>query len=286
MEQARLQETGAGEGLPAWPPVARRDFLGVPLDCLTLAEIVALADAAMRDRCAIRQVSINVAKFIAMRHNRELDQDVRSSNLVNVDGMGVFWAARLFGVQVPERVAGIDLFDAVLGLCATRGYRPFFLGAQAGILARAVAGVQLRHRGLLFAGWRDGYFNAVDEAAVVAEIAASHADCLFIGMPTPRKERFLARYGEALGVPFVMGVGGSFDVLAGAIRRAPAPIQAIGLEWLFRLAQEPLRLGPRYVKSNAAFAAILARALAGRLFSGSNGLRMRQKRAASTTKYL
>ena len=267
MEQACLPDAGIGARVPQAPAGARRDVLGAPVDCLTLAETVGFADAAMRDRRPLRQVSINVAKFVAMRQNPELDADVRSSDLVNVDGMGIFWAARLLGVPVPQRVAGIDLFEALLGLCATRGYLPFFFGAQREVLAGAVAAAQARHRGLLFAGWRNGYFNEEEEAGVVEEIAASQADCLFIGMPTPRKERFLARHGAALGVPFIMGVGGSFDVLAGHVRRAPAPIQAIGLEWLFRLTQEPRRLGPRYLKSNAAFAAILTRALAAKLFS-------------------
>lgn len=269
MEQACDQGAEIGSG-PTWaaPSSARRDFLGVPIDCLTLAETVAAADAAMRDRRPLRQVSINVAKFVAMRSNAELDSDVRSSDLVSIDGMGILLAARLLGIGVPGRVAGIDLFERLLDLCARRGYRPFFLGARPEVVAEAVATAQARHSGLFFAGYRDGYFDANQEGSVVTEIAASRADCLFIGMPTPRKERFLARHGEALGVPFVMGVGGSFDVLAGVVRRAPVVVQALGLEWLFRMAQEPLRLGPRYLKSNAAFAAILTRALAVKLFSG------------------
>lgn len=246
---------------------ARRDFLGVPIDGLTLVQTVAAADAAMASRRPLRQVSINVAKFVAMRRDAELDTDVRSSDLISVDGMGILWAARLLGLKIPERVAGIDLFDRLLALCATRGYRPFFLGARPAVVTEAVAAAEKSHPGLLFAGYRNGYFSENEEAGVVSEIKASQADCLFIGMPTPRKERFLARHAEALQVPFVMGVGGSFDVLAGVVRRAPAALQTLGLEWLYRMVQEPLRLGPRYLKTNAAFAAILARALAAKLLS-------------------
>ena len=217
----------------------------------------------------LRQVSINVAKFVAMRENPELDQDVRTSDLINVDGMGILWAARVLGLDVPERVAGIDLFESVLALCAAHGYRPFLLGARQEILERAVEVARERYAGLLFAGWRNGYFSGSEEGGVVSEIKASQADCLFIGMPTPRKERFLASHGGKLGVPFVMGVGGSLDVLAGAVRRAPPLIQAFGLEWLFRMAQEPRRLGPRYLKTNAAFACILIKALGRNLFSAS-----------------
>lgn len=104
---------------------------------------------------------------------------------------------------------------------------------------------------------------------MVAAIKSSRPDCLFIGMPTPRKERFLARHRDELGVPFIMGVGGGLDVLAGQVRRAPPLVQRIGLEWLFRTAQEPLRLGPRYLATNAAFAGIIAKALTLKLFSKS-----------------
>jgi N-acetylglucosaminyldiphosphoundecaprenol N-acetyl-beta-D-mannosaminyltransferase len=222
----------------------------------------------MRGRHVLRQVSINVAKFVAMRSNPELDRDVRSSDLVSVDGMGILWAARLFGIAVPERVAGVDLLDRVLDLCASGGFRPYFLGARPEIVSSAVAAAQARHPGIVFAGWRDGYFSAEAEPGVIAAIRASQADCLFIGMPTPHKERLLARYRDELGVPFVMGVGGAFDVLAGKVRRAPRFIQAFGLEWLYRTMQEPLRLAPRYLKTNAAFAVILARAMLARHLPG------------------
>jgi N-acetylglucosaminyldiphosphoundecaprenol N-acetyl-beta-D-mannosaminyltransferase len=246
----------------------RQVLLGAPIDCLSLAETVAAADAAMRGRCRLRQVSMNVAKLVAMRRNSELDADVRSSDLVSIDGMGILWAARLLGIKVAERVAGIDLLDRVLALCAVRGYRPFFLGARPDVVAEAVAATHKRHPGLLFAGYRNGYFSQNEENGVVAEIQESHADCLFIGMPTPRKERFLASHGDTVGVPFIMGVGGSFDVLAGIVQRAPGPVQALGLEWLYRMAQEPLRLGPRYLKTNLVFAGIVARALLAKLGRG------------------
>ena len=238
----------------------RREFIGMPIDCLTRAETVALAEAAMRERRSLRQVSINVAKFIAMRSDPELDRDVRSGDLISIDGMGILWAARLLGIEVSERVAGVDLMEDLLELCAEKGYRPYFLGARPAVLEAAVASVSKRMPGIRFAGAHDGYFTPAEEAAVVAEIRAARADCLFIGMPTPRKERFLARYVDELGVPFIMGVGGGLDVLSGEIRRASALVQELGLEWLYRTLQEPRRLLPRYLKTNARFAAVLAKA--------------------------
>lgn len=239
----------------------RRVFLDAPIDCLTMTETLAAIETALRERTLLLHVCLNVAKFVAMRSNQELDRDVRASHLISVDGMGIVWAARLLGIAVPERVSGVDLMDRVLALCAAKGYRPYFLGATPAVLDGALAAARTRYPCLAIAGARNGYFGPDDEQTVVEAIRASHADCLFIGMPTPIKERFLNRYRDGLGIPFIMGVGGSLDVLAGHVRRAPRWAQAIGCEWLWRMLQEPRRLGPRYVKTNAAFAGILAKAV-------------------------
>lgn len=245
--------------VPAEPSHVRREFLGVPIDCLTMGETLAVIEETMQRRALLHHVCLNVAKFVAMRSNAELERDVRSARLVSVDGMGIVWAARLLGIAVPERVAGIDVMAGVLGLCAAKGYRPYLLGARTDILEAAIARLRHRHPTLTLAGWRNGYFKPAEEPEIVATIRISNADCLFIGMPTPYKERFLFKHRAALGVPFIMGVGGSFDVLAGHVRRAPSLLQTAGLEWLFRLIQEPTRLGPRYLATNLAFAAILAK---------------------------
>jgi N-acetylglucosaminyldiphosphoundecaprenol N-acetyl-beta-D-mannosaminyltransferase len=247
-------------------PESRENFLGVPIDCLTLAETVAAADRAMRDRQTCQHVCLNVAKFVAMRRNAELDDDVRSSHIVSVDGMGIVWAARLLGLTVPERVPGVDVMEGVIKLCAVKEYRPFLLGARSDVLQEAVINLRCKFPGLELAGSRDGYFTPEEERDVVEAIKSSRADCLFIGMPTPRKERFLARHRDILGVPFIMGVGGGLDILAGRVQRAPPLVQVTGLEWLFRTAQEPLRLAPRYLVTNAAFAGIMVKALILRLF--------------------
>jgi N-acetylglucosaminyldiphosphoundecaprenol N-acetyl-beta-D-mannosaminyltransferase len=133
------------------------------------------------------------------------------------------------------------------------------------VLDRAIAAARRRWPRLQFAGARNGYFQSDDEPIVVEQIRRSGADCLFIGMPTPRKERFLHEHRERLGVPFIMGVGGSFDVLAGAVARAPAPMQRMGLEWLYRTWQEPRRMWRRYLETNLAFVGLVASAVVIRL---------------------
>lgn len=236
-------------------------FLGCPINVLTMDETVELARGSMRDRTRLQHVALNVAKLVNARSDRVLAADVSSSDVVSIDGMGIVWGARLLGLPVKERVAGVDLLSRLLAVCAEDGFRPYFLGATSKLLQLAVAQAQARHPGLRFAGFRDGYFKPDQEADVVREIRDSGADCLFIGMPTPRKERFLAAHRDELNVPFIMGVGGAFDVLSGHVQRAPLRMQALGLEWLYRIYQEPRRMWWRYARTNVLFAAILGREL-------------------------
>lgn len=232
-------------------------LLDTPVDLLSRRETVDRAVAAMTGRVPTVHAALNVAKFVEMRRNAELRRDVEGADIVGLDGMGLVLALRLFGVRGVERVAGIDLMEALLAECARHGLKPYVLGARAEMLARAHEAAKARWPGLILAGMRDGYFTAGEEGSVVAAIRASGADCLFVAMPTPRKERFLNRHAAALGIPFVMGVGGAIDVLAGATRRAPRWMQRSGLEWLYRLIQEPRRMFRRYASTNLRFAALM-----------------------------
>jgi N-acetylglucosaminyldiphosphoundecaprenol N-acetyl-beta-D-mannosaminyltransferase len=239
----------------------RQQFLGCPIDILTMAETVDVARNAMRGRYRVHHTALNVAKLVNMRRNPILAADVAASDLITMDGMGIVWGARLVGLPTTCRVAGIDLLTEILSLCAREGFRPYFLGATPAVLRRAAERVHESHPAIQLAGMRDGYFSAEDEQKIVDNIRDSGADCLFIGMPTPKKERFLAAHRDELGIPFVMGVGGSFDVLAGHVRRAPGAAQKLGLEWAYRLLQEPRRLWWRYTETNAIFAGLLAHAM-------------------------
>lgn len=239
----------------------RASFLGCPIDLLTMAETVERARTAMRTRRRLQHVALNVAKFINMRSDPVLAADVANSDVVSIDGMGILWGARALGLPATSRVAGVDLLDELLAVCARDGFRPYFLGATRTVLHQAVQHARDRHPSLVFAGRHDGYFTREQESDVVRDIQSSGADCLFIGMPTPRKERFLAAHRDELGVPFIMGVGGAFDILAGNVRRAPVQIQKLGLEWLYRIYQEPGRMWWRYAKTNTLFAGVLAQAV-------------------------
>jgi N-acetylglucosaminyldiphosphoundecaprenol N-acetyl-beta-D-mannosaminyltransferase len=143
-------------------------------------------------------------------------------------------------------------------LATRKHYRVYVLGGEREVLDRALARLRREYPALTIVGHHDGYFSEDDEPAVAAEIRASRADMLFVAMPSPRKEYFLARWGDELEVPFTMGVGGAIDVVAGTRRRAPVLLQRLGLEWSFRLVQEPKRLFRRYLVTNTRFISMVA----------------------------
>ena len=206
-----------------------------------------------------QHVAINAAKLVAMQRDEELREIVAECQLVSADGQAVVWASRLLGDPLPARVAGIDLMQALLELSERRGYRVFFLGAKHDVLERAIANARKSHPELQVVGARDGYFDDGDAAAVAEAVRAAAPDILFVAMPSPKKEYWLARYGKLIDVPFVMGVGGSVDVLAGETRRAPDWMQRTGLEWAYRLGQEPRRLFRRYLVGNLQFCLLVLR---------------------------
>jgi N-acetylglucosaminyldiphosphoundecaprenol N-acetyl-beta-D-mannosaminyltransferase len=240
-------------------PSNRADILGCPIDRVGIDEAVERCRELIEETGrTTSQVSVNAAKLVAIRDDAELRELVLRCDLVTADGQSVVWASRLLGDALPERVAGIDLMQRLLELAEHRGHRVFFLGATPQVLARAVATIKARHPRLHVAGSRDGYFRPDEAQRVRDEIRAAAPDILFVAMSSPHKERWVAAAAD-LGVGFAMGVGGSLDVVAGLVRRAPRLVQRLGLEWLFRLAQEPRRLLRRYLTTNTRFLALLIR---------------------------
>jgi N-acetylglucosaminyldiphosphoundecaprenol N-acetyl-beta-D-mannosaminyltransferase len=237
----------------------RSQLLGVSLDPVTMGQAVARCAAAVERGGYLSVGMVNAAKVIAMRADETLRGAVTGCELVLADGQSVVWASRLLGAPVPERVAGIDLFTELLGEAERRAEPVFFLGARQRVLDQMLARLREQHPGLAVAGARNGYFAPGEEADVARAVRESGARLLFVGMSSPRKELFVSRWGPRTGAAVVHGVGGSFDVLGGITRRAPAWYQEHGLEWLYRVRQEPRRLGRRYLTTNAAFITLVAR---------------------------
>ncbi|MEO3807821.1 WecB/TagA/CpsF family glycosyltransferase [Sphaerisporangium sp. B11E5] len=243
----------------AAPPAPRRELVGVAFDPLTMEQAVARCVTAVDNRENLTIGVVNAAKAVRMAEDALLRDSVTSCDLVVADGQAIVWASRLLGRPLPERVAGIDLFTSLMAEGARRGHSAYFLGARPEVLEKVVERVRAEYPGLRVAGGRDGYFTDDDAPRVAAAIGAARPDLLFLGMTSPKKEIFLARYADDIKAGVVHGVGGSFDVLAGKVRRAPVPMQRLGLEWLYRFLQEPVRLGPRYLSTNTRFAWMVAK---------------------------
>ena len=237
----------------------RITLLGVEIDALTMDETLERCDAVIRDGGYAQHMAINAAKLVSLRDDDRLRAIINRCELINADGQSVVWASRLFGTPLPERVAGIDLMHELMDLAADRQYPIYILGARQEVLEQAVGKLREQHPNLPIAGYRNGYFSEEDTAEVCATIEASGARMLFVAMSTPRKEYFLGEHGRSLGVSLVMGVGGAIDVVAGITARAPRAWQRAGLEWLYRLLQEPRRMFGRYARTNSRFVWLVAR---------------------------
>lgn len=238
------------------------------IDALDMDATVARCEELIETRGFAQHVAINAAKLVSMKEDPKLREVVERCELVTADGQAVVWASRILGDPLPTRVAGIDLFQSLLALAARRGLRVFILGAKPEVLGQAAARILERHPSLELAGTRHGYFGDSEDADVAAEVKAARADMLFVAISSPKKEYWLGRYGRQIGVPFVMGVGGSIDVLAGQTRRAPPALQRLGLEWAYRLGQEPKRLWRRYLVTNTKFVWLVMTALVTRRAAG------------------
>ncbi|MEO6361742.1 MAG: WecB/TagA/CpsF family glycosyltransferase [Caldimonas sp.] len=243
---------------------ARVRILNGTFDALTMQEA---ADAVFGFLHSGRRgwlSTVNVAMLMSMRRDSALQSFVDRAAIVVADGQPLVWCAPLFDGRLPERVAGIDLIEAVCTRAENAQVGVYLLGSTTPLLGRAMANLGSRYPNLRIDG-SDGYFALEEEEARADAIAATHSAILLVGMGSPRQEEFIQRQWNRLGVGVAIGVGGSFDVLAGHRFRAPLPLRRAGLEWLVRLVQEPTRLLPRYLISNSLFSWLIINTLMTRL---------------------
>jgi N-acetylglucosaminyldiphosphoundecaprenol N-acetyl-beta-D-mannosaminyltransferase len=233
------------------------ELFGLPVDALTIDQTVEAVREMVSRGGAHQHVSLNAAKVLAARDDPRLAEIIRRCDLVSADGMSVVWAGRLLGARLPERVAGIDLFIRLVETAERDGRSVYFLGARSEVVEQVATVFGRRHPRLRIAGLHDGYW--ADDEQLVEDVRRAQADLLFLAIPSPRKEFWLFDRLDDLGVRFAMGVGGSFDVVAGITGRAPLIVQRLGLEWGWRLIQEPRRMWRRYLVGNLAFVGLTAR---------------------------
>lgn len=247
------------------------ELLGLSFEGLDMESVVGRClEWCHAPRTAHTIITANASHLCMMRRDPELRTSCRAGNLVVADGMSVVWALRAAGMPVPERVAGVDLMARLLEMGGQQHLRVYFLGARTEVVMKLARDCQLKYPGLTIAGTRDGYFSSSEHAAIVEDIRDRAPHILFVGMPSPFKETWCQRYRDHLEVPVILGVGGSFDVLAGYIARAPRWVQSIGLEWFWRLMMEPRKLWKRYLTTNSEFVWIAGREIFARRFGATS----------------
>jgi N-acetylglucosaminyldiphosphoundecaprenol N-acetyl-beta-D-mannosaminyltransferase len=232
-------------------------MMGCRIDNLTMEETLQTVEGFIASGSPHQHVVVNVDKLVKAQRDSHLRRIINECALINADGMPVVWASRLLGKPLKERVAGVDLFHALMVRASERGWRVYLLGATQEVVEEVQRRYAARYPGLVFAGVRNGYWKPEEEPEVVEQIAASRPDLLFVAISSPKKEQFLGSFQARMRVPFAMGVGGSFDVAAGKVRRAPVWMQKAGLEWFFRFLQEPRRMFRRYFVEDMAFFGLL-----------------------------
>ncbi len=198
-------------------------------------------------------LTVNASILVMMQDDEKLLQIGRESDWTVPDGVPVVWASHLVGTPLESRVAGVDLMWELLRAADQNELRAYFLGAKQEVLDRLLTIIAETFPGLTVAGSRNGYFGPDEHEHIAQEIRDTNPDILFIGMPTPFKEFWCYDYREQLNTPVLLGVGGSFDVHAGYIKRAPRWMQSIGMEWFWRLIMEPRKMWKRYLVTNSRF---------------------------------
>lgn len=234
----------------------RYSILNTYVNAISLDETVDEVEKIIAKGVPTQHVVINASKVNLMEADHELASIVNECPLINADGASIVWAAKKLGVPLRERVTGIDLFQRLVGLASEKGYSIYLFGAKEEVVTKVKAIFEDRYPGIQIAGYRNGYFTEADEPQIVSDMAASGADMMFVAFSSPKKEYWVHKYIDQIGIPFVMGVGGSFDVVAGVTDRAPTWMQKHGLEWFYRFIQEPGRLWKRYIIGNLKFVAL------------------------------
>jgi len=238
----------------------RRELLECPFDPVTMHSAVdQCLEWCHGPRVPHTVITANAGILCMMRRDPELREACHRGDLIVADGMSVVWTSRLAGIPFPERVAGVDLTGKLLEAASAHRLSAYFLGARPEVVGELVRRCARDYPGLKVAGSRDGYFGPAEHQGIVDHIRQAAPHMLFVGMPSPFKETWCERHRAALNVPLIMGVGGTFDVLAGHVRRAPRPAQSMGLEWLWRLAMEPRKMWKRYLVTNTEYLWLAAR---------------------------
>jgi N-acetylglucosaminyldiphosphoundecaprenol N-acetyl-beta-D-mannosaminyltransferase len=219
----------------------------IRINPLSRTEFLSVISKSTREGRQIAQFGVNSATINDIVRNDEFRHIINNADLVHIDGMSVVWALRSFGYTIPERVATPDLADDILTMADSEGLSLFLFGAKQNTLELCRQRIEAKFPNIKIAGCRNGYYRPEEEKEIFEMINESSPDILLLGMSSPKKELFFESYRHKINARYILGVGGYFDIVSGIIKRAPRWMQNTGLEWLFRLLQEPRRLWKRYL---------------------------------------
>ncbi len=234
-------------------PINRFKILNTYVNAMTMDETLSCVEGIIHKGVPTQHVVINASKVNLMEKDSELRRIVNSCPLINADGASILWAAKRLGVPLKERVTGIDLFTKLVERANEKGYKIYLFGAKEEVVVKVKQIFEEKYPDLKIVGYRNGYFTDADEPEMVENMAKSGADMMFVAFSSPKKEYWVNKYIDKLNIPFVMGVGGSFDVVSGMTDRAPLWMQKHSLEWFYRFLQEPRRMWKRYFVGNTKF---------------------------------
>jgi N-acetylglucosaminyldiphosphoundecaprenol N-acetyl-beta-D-mannosaminyltransferase len=219
---------------------SRQKVLGYPVDVVDQARALEVIESAWENHRSLHIVTLNAEMVVAAQQDAQLDRIIRHAHLIIPDGAGVVWAVRLSGEHI-ERLPGIELASAALDHAARYDKRVALIGGRPEVLRKLVEDLPEKHKGLDVVAWNDGYFTADDAESVVDKIAEHDPDLILVALGVPKQEYFIDQWSHAFPRAIMIGVGGSFDVWAGEIKRAPKFMRDLHLEWLYRLIVEPWR---------------------------------------------
>ncbi|MCI7613073.1 MAG: WecB/TagA/CpsF family glycosyltransferase [Selenomonadaceae bacterium] len=224
-------------------PLKQVEILGVKVNSLTMAQAVEAVQQFIAEKRVALVATANAEMLMRATRDAELKDILNQADLVVPDGAGTVWAAGHLGEPMPERVAGFDLAQELMREAPARGDRIYFFGSAPGVADKAKAKAEELYPGIQVVGTRNGFFSEADEPGIIAEIRAARPDILLAALGVPKQEKWLSRHMQELQVPVSIGVGGTLDVMAGVMERAPLWMQKAKLEWLFRGLKQPSRAG-------------------------------------------
>ncbi|MBR1396259.1 MAG: WecB/TagA/CpsF family glycosyltransferase [Selenomonadaceae bacterium] len=219
------------------------NILGVGVDSVTMQEALDKVELFFEERKPVIVATANAEMLMRATYDEELKNILNAAELVVPDGAGTVWAAHHLGYDMPERVAGYDLAQELMKRAPLKNRRIYFFGSAPGVADKAKLKAAELYPGIQIVGTRNGFFSEADEAQIIADIKAAQPDLLLVALGVPKQEKWLAKYKDELNVPVSIGVGGTFDVMAGVMKRAPRWMQRAKLEWLFRAMLQPKRAG-------------------------------------------